>query len=62
MTRRPAWVLLCPAGTIAIAAGGGTTRQTCNAMRACQRNECNRIVEPSERERCRAGTTTSYED
>ena len=62
MTRQPAWVLLCAAGTIAIAAAGGTTRQTRNAMQTWQRNECNRIVEPTEHERCLAGTTTSYED
>jgi len=62
MTRQPTWGLLCAAGAIAIAASGCTTRQTYNAMQAWQRNECNRIVEQSEHERCLARTTTSYED
>ena len=53
--RQPAWVLLCAAGTIAIAAAGRTTRQTCTVMEAWQRNECSRIVEPTEHERCLDG-------
>jgi len=52
------WLAMAP---LAIASGC-TTEQAYNSAQAWQRNECNKIVDSIERERCLERTNTGYGD
>ena len=43
-------------------AAGCSARQAYNTGQAWQRNECNKIVDAAELQRCLRGTNTSYDD
>lgn len=50
------------AGIVLVAAPGCSWRQAYDSGQAWQRNECNRIPEQGERERCLSRTTSTYDD
>jgi len=52
----------CTAVVAATAAAGCTTQQAYFSAQTWQRNECNKLVEQNERERCLARTNMSYDD
>lgn len=47
---------------LVLAASGCTARQAYNTGQAWQRNECNKTIEPDQRERCQRESNKSYED
>lgn len=47
---------------VTLIAAGCTARQAYNTGQAWQRNECNKLIDVAERERCLRGTNTPYED
>ena len=52
----------CIGVAAALAASGCTSQQAYYSGQAWQRNECNKIAEDGERERCMSRTNTPYED
>lgn len=66
-TRRASRVACHLAGLFAVIAltvpaSGCSAQQWYGAGQAWQKNECNRIADPQERNRCMSSTQTSYED
>jgi hypothetical protein len=59
---KPTLVSSCAALVIALAASGCTPRLAYHSGQAWQRNECNKIIDVTERERCMSDANTSYED
>ena len=57
---RPTFVLLALLGTSYLS--GCSSQQFYNTGQAWQRNECNKIIDTQELNRCMAGSNTSYED
>jgi hypothetical protein len=55
-------VSICMAIMVSLAASGCTSQQAYYTGQAWQRNECNKIVDQSQRERCMSSTNTTYED
>ena len=53
-----------PAATASIvfALAGCTWQQAYSAGQEWQRNSCNRLIEPTERERCLSNNSMSYDD
>ena len=49
-------------GMICIVLTSCTTEQAYNTGQGWQRNECNKIVDRAEYERCMQSTSTSYDD
>ena len=47
---------------ISLVASGCTSQQVYYAAQGWQRNECNRVIDQSERERCVSQANTTYED
>lgn len=47
---------------ISLAASGCTSQLGYSSAQAWQHNECNKIIDRSEQERCLNATNTSYED
>jgi hypothetical protein len=62
LSARRAFAVGCAAAIAAAGATGCTTQQAYSSAQAWQRNECNRQVEQTARERCLAGTGMSYDD
>lgn len=55
------WIIGIAAATALITGTGCTTRQLYSTGQAWQRNECYRLMDQQERERCLSGTSTSHE-
>ena len=47
---------------IALGSAGCTWQQAYSAGQEWQRNACNRLLEPNERERCVSSSSMSYDD
>ena len=57
---KPALILICL--TVSAALSGCTSRQLYNAGQGWQRNECNKLLDQGERERCLREANTTYDD
>jgi hypothetical protein len=53
---------LCIAIAMPLALSGCTSQQTYYSAQAWQRNECGKIVDQGEYQRCMSKTNTSYDD
>jgi len=56
------FVALAATASIAFSLAGCTWQHAYSAGQEWQRNACNRLIEPTERERCLSNNSMSYDD